>query len=177
MLVRVQPGEPVFAQVRQRYLAQRTTVGATYVQPRTARSRRSGGYLLDELADTTPTIPRPRSGVSGHPGAIQLTAQIWAGRGLRARRCSVGEGHATHAAVVSVAALVSHGQSWECLERPAMTNVIPGTQLSHSPQVSQKRGNRALRADGRRDLRSARDRMGAIRATRPMSSGDTAGDA
>src|SRR6202011_4749152 len=36
---------------------------------RTARSRSSGGYLLDEPPDMTPTFPR--SGVSGHAGAVQ----------------------------------------------------------------------------------------------------------
>ena len=36
---------------------------------RTARSRSSGGYLLDEFADMTPSFPR--RGVSGHAGAIQ----------------------------------------------------------------------------------------------------------
>src|ERR1700738_1964564 len=35
---------------------------------RTARSRSSGGYLLDEPPDMTPTFPR--SGVSGHAGAV-----------------------------------------------------------------------------------------------------------
>ena len=35
---------------------------------RTARSRSSGGYLLDEFADMTPSFPK--SGVSGHAGAV-----------------------------------------------------------------------------------------------------------
>jgi len=38
---------------------------------RTARSRSSGGYLLDEPPDMTPTFPR--SGVSGHAGAVQIS--------------------------------------------------------------------------------------------------------
>ncbi|MFV4693608.1 alkaline phosphatase family protein, partial [Mycobacterium tuberculosis] len=37
---------------------------------RTARSRSSGGYLLDEPPDMTPSFPR--TGVSGHAGAVQL---------------------------------------------------------------------------------------------------------
>ncbi|MFV4375945.1 hypothetical protein ACNJRE_13655, partial [Mycobacterium tuberculosis] len=36
---------------------------------RTARSRSSGGYLLDEPPDMTPSFPR--TGVSGHAGAVQ----------------------------------------------------------------------------------------------------------
>ncbi|MFV4273395.1 hypothetical protein ACNJQ1_20745, partial [Mycobacterium tuberculosis] len=35
---------------------------------RTARSRSSGGYLLDEPPDMTPSFPR--TGVSGHAGAV-----------------------------------------------------------------------------------------------------------
>ncbi|WP_214515404.1 hypothetical protein, partial [Mycobacterium tuberculosis] len=34
-----------------------------------ARSRSSGGYLLDEPPDMTPSFPR--TGVSGHAGAVQ----------------------------------------------------------------------------------------------------------
>ncbi|WP_214637128.1 hypothetical protein, partial [Mycobacterium tuberculosis] len=37
---------------------------------RTARSRSSGGYLLDEPPDMTPSFPR--TGVSGHAGAVQV---------------------------------------------------------------------------------------------------------
>ncbi|WP_209446484.1 hypothetical protein, partial [Mycobacterium tuberculosis] len=37
---------------------------------RTARSRSSGGYLLDEPPDMTPSFPR--TGVSGHAGAVQI---------------------------------------------------------------------------------------------------------
>ncbi|WP_257710771.1 hypothetical protein, partial [Mycobacterium tuberculosis] len=37
---------------------------------RTARSRSSGGYLLDEPPDMTPSFPR--TGVSGHAGAVHL---------------------------------------------------------------------------------------------------------
>ncbi len=36
------------------------------------RSRSSGGYLLDEPPDMTPSFPR--TGVSGHAGAVQLIA-------------------------------------------------------------------------------------------------------
>src|ERR1700752_5166695 len=43
---------------------------------RTARSRSSGGYLLDEPPDMTPTFPR--SGVSGHAGAVH--AECWEGK-------------------------------------------------------------------------------------------------
>ncbi|WP_445929601.1 hypothetical protein [Mycobacterium tuberculosis] len=39
---------------------------------RTARSRSSGGYLLDEPPDMTPSFPR--TGVSGHAGAVQWIA-------------------------------------------------------------------------------------------------------
>ncbi|MFV3870775.1 hypothetical protein ACNJLC_06185, partial [Mycobacterium tuberculosis] len=39
---------------------------------RTARSRSSGGYLLDEPPDMTPSFPR--TGVSGHAGAVQSGA-------------------------------------------------------------------------------------------------------
>ncbi|MFV4224966.1 polyprenyl synthetase family protein, partial [Mycobacterium tuberculosis] len=39
---------------------------------RTARSRSSGGYLLDEPPDMTPSFPR--TGVSGHAGAVQIAA-------------------------------------------------------------------------------------------------------
>ncbi|WP_214515331.1 hypothetical protein, partial [Mycobacterium tuberculosis] len=35
-----------------------------------ARSRSSGGYLLDEPPDMTPSFPR--TGVSGHAGAVHL---------------------------------------------------------------------------------------------------------
>ncbi|MFV3468743.1 hypothetical protein ACNJEF_20900, partial [Mycobacterium tuberculosis] len=38
---------------------------------RTARSRSSGGYLLDEPPDMTPSFPR--TGVSGHAGAVHTT--------------------------------------------------------------------------------------------------------
>ncbi|WP_214632970.1 hypothetical protein, partial [Mycobacterium tuberculosis] len=38
---------------------------------RTARSRSSGGYLLDEPPDMTPSFPR--TGVSGHAGAVQCS--------------------------------------------------------------------------------------------------------
>ncbi|MFV3630043.1 hypothetical protein ACNJHV_20635, partial [Mycobacterium tuberculosis] len=38
---------------------------------RTARSRSSGGYLLDEPPDMTPSFPR--TGVSGHAGAVQAS--------------------------------------------------------------------------------------------------------
>ncbi|MFV3797619.1 hypothetical protein ACNJLT_20690, partial [Mycobacterium tuberculosis] len=38
---------------------------------RTARSRSSGGYLLDEPPDMTPSFPR--TGVSGHAGAVHPT--------------------------------------------------------------------------------------------------------
>ncbi|MFV3541209.1 hypothetical protein ACNJSI_19590, partial [Mycobacterium tuberculosis] len=38
---------------------------------RTARSRSSGGYLLDEPPDMTPSFPR--TGVSGHAGAVHLS--------------------------------------------------------------------------------------------------------
>src|SRR6185295_15143132 len=45
---------------------------------RTARSRSSGGYLLDEPPDMTPTFPR--DGVSGHAGAIQcIRCTVWCG--------------------------------------------------------------------------------------------------
>ncbi|WP_257694603.1 hypothetical protein, partial [Mycobacterium tuberculosis] len=37
---------------------------------RTARSRSSGGYLLDEPPDMTPSFPR--TGVSGHAGAVHI---------------------------------------------------------------------------------------------------------
>ncbi|MFV3717799.1 hypothetical protein ACNJGK_20295, partial [Mycobacterium tuberculosis] len=37
---------------------------------RTARSRSSGGYLLDEPPDMTPSFPR--TGVSGHAGAVHV---------------------------------------------------------------------------------------------------------
>ncbi|WP_214515459.1 hypothetical protein, partial [Mycobacterium tuberculosis] len=37
-----------------------------------ARSRSSGGYLLDEPPDMTPSFPR--TGVSGHAGAVQIDA-------------------------------------------------------------------------------------------------------
>ncbi|WP_234716477.1 polyprenyl synthetase family protein, partial [Mycobacterium tuberculosis] len=36
------------------------------------RSRSSGGYLLDEPPDMTPSFPR--TGVSGHAGAVQIAA-------------------------------------------------------------------------------------------------------
>jgi hypothetical protein len=39
---------------------------------RTARSRSSGGYLLDEPPDMTPCFPT--KGVSGHAGAVQSAA-------------------------------------------------------------------------------------------------------
>ncbi|WP_214515372.1 hypothetical protein, partial [Mycobacterium tuberculosis] len=38
-----------------------------------ARSRSSGGYLLDEPPDMTPSFPR--TGVSGHAGAVQTSAR------------------------------------------------------------------------------------------------------
>ncbi|WP_214442914.1 hypothetical protein, partial [Mycobacterium tuberculosis] len=38
-----------------------------------ARSRSSGGYLLDEPPDMTPSFPR--TGVSGHAGAVQVTSR------------------------------------------------------------------------------------------------------
>ncbi|WP_214444992.1 hypothetical protein, partial [Mycobacterium tuberculosis] len=38
-----------------------------------ARSRSSGGYLLDEPPDMTPSFPR--TGVSGHAGAVHLGAK------------------------------------------------------------------------------------------------------
>ncbi|MFV4647527.1 hypothetical protein ACNJUT_12730, partial [Mycobacterium tuberculosis] len=41
---------------------------------RTARSRSSGGYLLDEPPDMTPSFPR--TGVSGHAGAVQKNIPI-----------------------------------------------------------------------------------------------------
>ncbi|MFV4465981.1 hypothetical protein ACNJTM_03745, partial [Mycobacterium tuberculosis] len=41
---------------------------------RTARSRSSGGYLLDEPPDMTPSFPR--TGVSGHAGAVQTKTAI-----------------------------------------------------------------------------------------------------
>ncbi|MFV3755795.1 hypothetical protein ACNJIO_10045, partial [Mycobacterium tuberculosis] len=41
---------------------------------RTARSRSSGGYLLDEPPDMTPSFPR--TGVSGHAGAVQTDANV-----------------------------------------------------------------------------------------------------
>ncbi|MFV3673937.1 hypothetical protein ACNJIU_20570, partial [Mycobacterium tuberculosis] len=44
---------------------------------RTARSRSSGGYLLDEPPDMTPSFPR--TGVSGHAGAVQDV--FWCGVG------------------------------------------------------------------------------------------------
>ncbi|WP_214443738.1 hypothetical protein, partial [Mycobacterium tuberculosis] len=48
---------------------------------RTARSRSSGGYLLDEPPDMTPSFPR--TGVSGHAGAVQSPrAYVWSGIGL-----------------------------------------------------------------------------------------------
>ncbi|MFV4111224.1 hypothetical protein ACNJP3_09550, partial [Mycobacterium tuberculosis] len=43
---------------------------------RTARSRSSGGYLLDEPPDMTPSFPR--TGVSGHAGAVQVDARVGA---------------------------------------------------------------------------------------------------
>ncbi|WP_234717731.1 sterol desaturase family protein, partial [Mycobacterium tuberculosis] len=42
---------------------------------RTARSRSSGGYLLDEPPDMTPSFPR--TGVSGHAGAVQMGLPPW----------------------------------------------------------------------------------------------------
>ncbi|MCT9042544.1 hypothetical protein N7U24_19575, partial [Mycobacterium tuberculosis] len=42
---------------------------------RTARSRSSGGYLLDEPPDMTPSFPR--TGVSGHAGAVHLFRITW----------------------------------------------------------------------------------------------------
>ncbi|MFV3565123.1 hypothetical protein ACNJFC_17540, partial [Mycobacterium tuberculosis] len=47
---------------------------------RTARSRSSGGYLLDEPPDMTPSFPR--TGVSGHAGAVQSDGGC-AGRDVR----------------------------------------------------------------------------------------------
>src|SRR6185295_18163515 len=44
---------------------------------RTARSRSSGGYLLDEPPDMTPTFPR--DGVSGHAGAIHWAFAMQSG--------------------------------------------------------------------------------------------------
>ncbi|MFV3533490.1 hypothetical protein ACNJI7_20925, partial [Mycobacterium tuberculosis] len=44
---------------------------------RTARSRSSGGYLLDEPPDMTPSFPR--TGVSGHAGAVQVGARAGVG--------------------------------------------------------------------------------------------------
>ncbi|MFV3633976.1 hypothetical protein ACNJIR_20355, partial [Mycobacterium tuberculosis] len=41
---------------------------------RTARSRSSGGYLLDEPPDMTPSFPR--TGVSGHAGAVQECGEV-----------------------------------------------------------------------------------------------------
>ncbi|WP_264065096.1 hypothetical protein, partial [Mycobacterium tuberculosis] len=41
---------------------------------RTARSRSSGGYLLDEPPDMTPSFPR--TGVSGHAGAVQSVLRL-----------------------------------------------------------------------------------------------------
>ncbi|MFV3492666.1 phosphotransferase-like protein [Mycobacterium tuberculosis] len=41
---------------------------------RTARSRSSGGYLLDEPPDMTPSFPR--TGVSGHAGAVHDLARV-----------------------------------------------------------------------------------------------------
>ncbi|MCT9153781.1 hypothetical protein N7U25_21310, partial [Mycobacterium tuberculosis] len=41
---------------------------------RTARSRSSGGYLLDEPPDMTPSFPR--TGVSGHAGAVHRRTLI-----------------------------------------------------------------------------------------------------
>ncbi|WP_215426588.1 hypothetical protein, partial [Mycobacterium tuberculosis] len=41
---------------------------------RTARSRSSGGYLLDEPPDMTPSFPR--TGVSGHAGAVQVVVPV-----------------------------------------------------------------------------------------------------
>ncbi|WP_461670006.1 hypothetical protein, partial [Mycobacterium tuberculosis] len=49
---------------------------------RTARSRSSGGYLLDEPPDMTPSFPR--TGVSGHAGAVQ--PDIWNGFGSSGRQ-------------------------------------------------------------------------------------------
>ncbi|WP_214445714.1 hypothetical protein, partial [Mycobacterium tuberculosis] len=40
-----------------------------------ARSRSSGGYLLDEPPDMTPSFPR--TGVSGHAGAVQRAGVGW----------------------------------------------------------------------------------------------------
>ncbi|MFV4105321.1 hypothetical protein ACNJNG_20730, partial [Mycobacterium tuberculosis] len=54
---------------------------------RTARSRSSGGYLLDEPPDMTPSFPR--TGVSGHAGAVQAARAI-NGAAVRAQR---GAGH------------------------------------------------------------------------------------
>ncbi|WP_236729635.1 LppA family lipoprotein, partial [Mycobacterium tuberculosis] len=39
-----------------------------------ARSRSSGGYLLDEPPDMTPSFPR--TGVSGHAGAVQIVTEL-----------------------------------------------------------------------------------------------------
>ncbi|WP_214515597.1 hypothetical protein, partial [Mycobacterium tuberculosis] len=39
-----------------------------------ARSRSSGGYLLDEPPDMTPSFPR--TGVSGHAGAVQFVVVV-----------------------------------------------------------------------------------------------------
>ncbi|MFV3757819.1 hypothetical protein ACNJIO_20865, partial [Mycobacterium tuberculosis] len=41
---------------------------------RTARSRSSGGYLLDEPPDMTPSFPR--TGVSGHAGAVHFPDRL-----------------------------------------------------------------------------------------------------
>ncbi|MFV3515522.1 transposase, partial [Mycobacterium tuberculosis] len=41
---------------------------------RTARSRSSGGYLLDEPPDMTPSFPR--TGVSGHAGAVHYRRAV-----------------------------------------------------------------------------------------------------
>ncbi|WP_214631558.1 hypothetical protein, partial [Mycobacterium tuberculosis] len=50
---------------------------------RTARSRSSGGYLLDEPPDMTPSFPR--TGVSGHAGAVQMGVQRAIEREIRRR--------------------------------------------------------------------------------------------
>ncbi|NKE01337.1 hypothetical protein FVP45_02090, partial [Mycobacterium tuberculosis] len=52
---------------------------------RTARSRSSGGYLLDEPPDMTPSFPR--TGVSGHAGAVHGGAGDRLGRDLRCGGC------------------------------------------------------------------------------------------
>ncbi|WP_211705067.1 hypothetical protein, partial [Mycobacterium tuberculosis] len=57
----------------------------------TARSRSSGGYLLDEPPDMTPSFPR--TGVSGHAGAVQMEV---AGTNPSGRPLLTGTGLGVH---------------------------------------------------------------------------------